>query len=428
MAGRSPCQASQPIHPAAAARARIQTPSSAFMVRDMARTWAGAGGSTSRTAGRTTGVDEHRPGQAGASRRLRSPPAHRAAAQGRTGRALCQPPDRGGRPAGRGDSGRGCRPADGRPAARHARGHRRHLRGFGTTLRPGGRQPRGRGDGRQVAAQGGAQAPADRQDAGQVAAREAAEARRQDLQPARPDAKPAGGMDTGAPARLCRVGRGGGAVMPRAQSDAGGRLRRGPRRGEPALRPSGRISTVDKQGRVNLAPYSFYNGVSESPPMVYFAITGTYGDTPTKHSRMNAESTGEFVVNMVSENLKEQMNVTTSMVAFGVDELRLAGLTPAPCTLVTPPRVKESPVALECRYWRTIELPAEKGNEAKRGSVVFGQVVGVHINDGIIKDGRIDTLAFRPVARPGYSEYTTTDNVWCMRRPIGPRYQNRPHL
>src|ERR1700716_3136792 len=131
-------------------------------------------------------------------------------------------------------------------------------------------------------------------------------------------------------------------------------------------RPIGWISTVDKEGRVNLAPYSFYNGVSEFPPMVYFAITGTYGDTPTKHSRMNAESTGEFVVNMVSENLKEQMNVTTTMVAFGVDELKLAGLTPAPCNLVKPPRVKEAPVALECKYWRTIELPAEKGRETQR--------------------------------------------------------------
>ena len=106
---------------------------------------------------------------------------------------------------------------------------------------------------------------------------------------------------------------------------------------------------------------------------------------------MNAESTGEFVVNMVSESLKEQMNVTTTMVEFGIDELKLAGLTPEPSTLVKPPRVKESPVALECTYWRTIELPVEKGHETKRGSVVFGQVVGVHIDDGIIKDGRIDT-------------------------------------
>ena len=93
-------------------------------------------------------------------------------------------------------------------------------------------------------------------------------------------------------------------------------------------RPIGWISTVDREGRVNLAPYSFYNAVGEFPPMVYFAITGTYGDTPTKHSRMNAESTGEFVVNMVSESLKEQMNVTTVMVEFGAHHVdhELAGL------------------------------------------------------------------------------------------------------
>src|SRR5260370_19633090 len=119
--------------------------------------------------------------------------------------------------------------------------------------------------------------------------------------------------------------------------------------------------------------------------MVYFAITGTYGDTPTKHSRMNAESTGEFVVNMVSENLKEQMNVTTTMVAFGVNELTLAGLTPAPCHLVKPPRVKESPAALECRYWRTIQLPADNGNESKRGSVELRHVARRHIPGRILK-------------------------------------------
>ena len=106
-------------------------------------------------------------------------------------------------------------------------------------------------------------------------------------------------------------------------------------------RPIGWISTVDGQGRVNLAPYSFYNAVSEFPPMVYFAITGRYGDTPTKHSRMNAEETGEFVVNMVSGTLTEKMNITTSMVAYGVDEMKLAGLTPAPCRYVKAPRVAE---------------------------------------------------------------------------------------
>jgi len=188
-------------------------------------------------------------------------------------------------------------------------------------------------------------------------------------------------------------------------------------------RPIGWISTVDSEGRVNLAPYSFYNAVSEFPPIVYFATTGTYGDTATKHSRLNAEVTGEFVVNMVSEPLKERMNITTTMFAYGIDEMKEAGLTPAPCQYVKPPRVAESPMALECRYWKTIELPIEPGKEKSAGSMVFGQVVGVHIDESILKNGRVDVAAFKPVARLGYSEYTTTDNVWAMRRPDDPRYQ-----
>ena len=188
-------------------------------------------------------------------------------------------------------------------------------------------------------------------------------------------------------------------------------------------RPIGWISTLDGQGRVNLAPYSFYNAVSASPPMVYFSTTGTYGDNPTKHSRRNAEETGEFVVNMVSAVLAKQMNITTSMVDYGVDEMKLAGLTPAPSRYVKPPRVAESPIALECKYWKTIEMPIEEGREKQQATVVFGRVVGIHVDDSIVKNGRIDTLAFKPVARLGYSEYTTTENVWRMPRPDDPRYQ-----
>jgi flavin reductase (DIM6/NTAB) family NADH-FMN oxidoreductase RutF len=188
-------------------------------------------------------------------------------------------------------------------------------------------------------------------------------------------------------------------------------------------RPIGWISTLDGQGRVNLAPYSFYNAVSASPPMIYFSTTGTYGDNPTKHSRRNAEETGEFVVNMVSAVLAKQMNITTSMVDYGVDEMKLAGLTPAPSRYVKPPRVAESPIALECKYWKTIEMPIEEGREKQQATVVFGRVVGIHVDDSIVKNGRIDTLAFKPVARLGYSEYTTTENVWRMPRPDDPRYQ-----
>ena len=128
-------------------------------------------------------------------------------------------------------------------------------------------------------------------------------------------------------------------------------------------RPIGWISTVDGKGRVNLAPYSFYNAVSEFPPMVYFAITGRYGDTPTKHSRMNAEETGEFVVNMVAGTLTEKMNITTSMVAYGIDEMKLAGLTPAPCKYVKPPRVADT-------FWRRSICAISWGTSSSRASPI----------------------------------------------------------
>jgi flavin reductase (DIM6/NTAB) family NADH-FMN oxidoreductase RutF len=111
------------------------------------------------------------------------------------------------------------------------------------------------------------------------------------------------------------------------------------------------------------------------------------------------------------------------MVAYGVDEMKLAGLTPAPCRYVKAPRVAESPMALECKYWKTLEIPIEPGQENHSAAVVFGQVVGVHIDDSILKDGRVDVMAFKPVARLGYSEYTTLENVWKMRRPDDPKYQ-----
>lgn len=181
-------------------------------------------------------------------------------------------------------------------------------------------------------------------------------------------------------------------------------------------RPIGWVSTVDVQGRVNLAPFSFFNGVSDAPPMVMYCPGGAYGEQPAKHSLLNAKETGEFVVNIVSEALKEEMNATAAQVEMGIDEMKLAGLEPAASNYVRPPRVAKSPVALECKVWRIIDdLP---GTGAMRPyAIVIGSVVGIHIDDRIIKDGRIDALAYRPVARLGYSEYTTVDNVWRMRRP-----------
>ena len=122
-----------------------------------------------------------------------------------------------------------------------------------------------------------------------------------------------------------------------------------------APRPIGWISTLGKNGVVNLAPYSFFNAVSEDPHFVMFASGGR------KDSQRNAEETGEFVCSLATYDLREAMNRTSAAVGPEVDEMRLAGLTPAPSRLVAPPRVKELPVAFECRYWRTIELPGRDG-------------------------------------------------------------------
>ncbi len=181
-----------------------------------------------------------------------------------------------------------------------------------------------------------------------------------------------------------------------------------------APRPIGWISTVSTDGHVNLAPYSFFNAVCYNPCIVMFSSSGL-PDDPQKHSWRNAEETGEFVCNIVSEELKDPMNTTSAHVARGVDEFELAGLTAEPSEKVKPPRVKESPAHLECKYLRTVEFESEEAHHTH--GVVFGHVVGIHIRDDILTDGMVDTLKFRPVARLGYMEYTVVDNVFSMGRP-----------
>jgi flavin reductase (DIM6/NTAB) family NADH-FMN oxidoreductase RutF len=180
-------------------------------------------------------------------------------------------------------------------------------------------------------------------------------------------------------------------------------------------RPIGWVTTIDAEGRVNLAPFSFFNGVAEHPHMVLFAPNGRKSDGGLKDSRANVEATGEFVCNLVTWDLREPMNATSGNHPSGTDEMRAAGLTPAPSRLVRPPRVAESPVHLECRLWKVIDLPSHDPSEPN--CLVIGEVVGIHIADWLIKEGRVDILAARPVARLGYAEYTTVDNKFTMRRP-----------
>jgi flavin reductase (DIM6/NTAB) family NADH-FMN oxidoreductase RutF len=138
-----------------------------------------------------------------------------------------------------------------------------------------------------------------------------------------------------------------------------------------------------------------------------------------KDSLRNVEETGEFTFSLATWDLRFQMNTTSAAVPHGVDEYPIAGLTAAPSKLVKPPRVKESPAAFECRHWKTIELPPAAPHHRGTYSVVFGLVVGIHIDDQFVKDGIVDTGAMRPIARLGYMDYAvvTPETIFTINRP-----------
>lgn len=180
-----------------------------------------------------------------------------------------------------------------------------------------------------------------------------------------------------------------------------------------APRPIGWIATRDRQGRANLAPYSFFNAFSSSPPIVGFCSEGR------KDSIRNVEATGEFVANLATRSLAEAMNLSSAAVAAEVDEFALAGLTAAPCRLVAAPRVGESPAALECKLLQVVQLHDLTG-QPLANYLALGQVVGVHIAAAYLKDGRFDTAAAEPIARAGYrGDYFALGAWFELLRPQG---------
>jgi len=180
-------------------------------------------------------------------------------------------------------------------------------------------------------------------------------------------------------------------------------------------RPIGWVTSLDAEGRVNLAPFRFFNAMSEDPPTVAFSPSGRKPDRPIKDTRANIEATKEFVCNLATWDLREAMNATSATLPAGVDEMQAAGLTAAPSRLVRPPRVAESPTQLECRLWKVIDLPSWDPEEPN--CMIIGEVVGIHIADHLIKNGRVDIIAARPIARLGYSHYASVDEFFAMRRP-----------
>ena len=180
-------------------------------------------------------------------------------------------------------------------------------------------------------------------------------------------------------------------------------------------RPIGWISSLSADGVRNLAPFSFFNGLSDSPPMVMFACNEPSGDADRKDSPSNIEATGEFVVNMATEALTNQMNASSATVPNDVDEFELAGLTAEPSQLVKAPRVAESPAHMECTFLKRVDLPSS--NPAQRNEMIIGQVIGIHIRDEVLVDGLVDVTKFRPLARLGYMQYTVVEKVFTLDRP-----------
>ncbi|MFQ5613805.1 MAG: flavin reductase family protein [Anaerolineae bacterium] len=175
-------------------------------------------------------------------------------------------------------------------------------------------------------------------------------------------------------------------------------------------RPIGWVSSVGVDGTLNLAPFSFFNGVSGAPPVVMFSVGPRRGST--KDTLRNVQETGEFVVNIVSQDLAEAMNQTSGEWDYGVDEFELAGLTPAPSVDVGPPRVAEALAAMEAKVSQLVPV------EGTSSTMVLGQVVRFHLRQDMLRpNGLVDPVQLQPVGRLGGTEYSKLGEVFEMVRP-----------
>ena len=174
-----------------------------------------------------------------------------------------------------------------------------------------------------------------------------------------------------------------------------------------APRPIGWISSCSADGRRNLAPYSFFNVFNYKPPIVAFSSVGW------KDTVRNVTETGEFVVNLAVRRLAEHVNLTSKPVRSDVDEFAIAHLTPSPCSLVSGPRVQESPVSLECRVIKVEQLHTLSGEKLETW-MVMGEVIAVHIQAELIRDGSFDTVGAQPILRGGGAADYFEINEKCL--------------
>jgi len=177
-------------------------------------------------------------------------------------------------------------------------------------------------------------------------------------------------------------------------------------------RPIAFVSTVSPDGVLNVAPFSYFNAISATPPLLAFAIG--HPDGRVKDTLANLTASGDYVINIVTEPIAEAMNATAAEVAPEIDEFNLAGLNPAASTTVSAPRVAESPVNLECRLLETHEY----GSAPRLTTLVIGEIVIAHIDDRLLREnGTVDPVLLEAVGRLGGSEYCHTTGVFRMERP-----------
>jgi len=179
-------------------------------------------------------------------------------------------------------------------------------------------------------------------------------------------------------------------------------------------RPIGWISSVDKKGNANLAPYSYFNAIADDPPQIMFASAAPELPSKFKDTLTNILETKEFVVNFATSITRKQMNLSSLDASKDQDEFVITNLKKRKSRLVKAPSVAASPVNLECKLLKTLKL---KSNSKKCTTMIIGEVVGIFIKDNFIKKGRVDSVAMRYVARMGYSEYTTVSSKIKMKRP-----------
>ena len=181
-------------------------------------------------------------------------------------------------------------------------------------------------------------------------------------------------------------------------------------------RPIAWVSTLNRKGQVNLAPFSQFNNVSYDPPFIMFSA-GDRPDGRHKDTVENLYATGEFCLSVATYELRDAVNITAQMSEPGTDEAQLAQLEMIPGRLVKPPRVARSPIHMEGKLHSVIALPGMVGPPHH---VVIGRIIGIHISDDVLTpEGKIDVLKVRPLARLGYFDYTSVESKFTMP-PIGP--------